>query len=183
MKKILKKRLGHNLFLVLIAAAIVAFDQWTKLLIRQNLSWSEALEPIPALAPFFRIVNWQNTGAAFGLFHNANLVLAILAVLISIVIVYYYQHIDTKEVLIKVALAMQLGGAIGNLVDRITQGYVTDFLSLGRFPVFNVADSSVTVGVALLLLAIYLQEGREKHAGSEDKPSTKEQLPDSNGKP
>jgi signal peptidase II len=61
-----------------------------------------------------------------------------------------------------VALCLQLGGALGNLVDRLTQGYVTDFISVGTFPVFNVADSSITVGVIVLILAVWLQEKRQK---------------------
>jgi len=62
----------------------------------------------------------------------------------------------------RVAIAMQLGGAIGNLIDRLVFGPVTDFISVGRFPVFNVADSSITVGVGLLLLALWLAERRER---------------------
>jgi signal peptidase II len=62
----------------------------------------------------------------------------------------------------RVAIAMQLGGALGNLIDRLVFGPVTDFISVGRFPVFNIADSSITVGVGLLLLALWLAERRER---------------------
>lgn len=63
----------------------------------------------------------------------------------------------------RVAISMQLGGALGNLIDRILFGPVTDFISVGRFPVFNIADSSITVGVGLLLLALWNAEQKEKH--------------------
>ncbi len=73
----------------------------------------------------------------------------------------YFKSLD-EPVLFRVSLSMMLGGAIGNIIDRVTQGFVTDFIAVGRFPVFNVADSAVTVGVGLMLLAIYLQEKKQK---------------------
>lgn len=118
--------------------------------------------PLTRLAPYFRFVHWENTGAAFGMFQNGGLIFSILAVIVTIFIIGYFPQIPKEEKLMRVAIAMQLGGAIGNLIDRLVFGPVTDFISVGRFPVFNVADSSITVGVGLLLLALWLAERRER---------------------
>jgi signal peptidase II len=160
----LKKIFRHNSFLLLVAALVIALDQWSKELVRAALDWNDSFQPLPSLGNFFRIVNWKNTGAAFGLFQDGNTILAVFALIITVIIIVYYQSISEKDWLAKVALSLQLGGAIGNLIDRLTQGFVTDFLAFGNFPVFNVADSAVTVGVALLILAYYLQEKRAKSA-------------------
>ncbi len=118
--------------------------------------------PVEWLAPYFRFVNWENTGAAFGLFQSGGLIFAVLAVIISIFIIYYYPQIPLNETLSRIAMAMQMGGALGNLVDRIVFGPVTDFIAVGEFPVFNIADSSITIGVGLLILSLWINERREK---------------------
>lgn len=160
----MNKHVKHNLFLLSIAGVVVLMDQWTKTLVRNSLASGEVWAPIPSIGGFFRFTNWHNTGAAFGLFQNANTVLLILAIVIAIMIIVYYQQAITMDLLTRTALAMMFGGALGNMIDRVTQGYVTDFVAVGSFPVFNVADSSVTIGVGLLLLAFILQENREKKA-------------------
>lgn len=162
-----KASLKQYLFLFGIAALIIILDQLTKFQVRSTLSVGESWMPWAWLAPFARIVHWKNTGAAFGLFQNASTVLAILAVLISIMVIAYYHHIPVEEKLMRTALAMMLGGAIGNLIDRLTLGYVVDFISVGTFPVFNVADSCITVGVGILLLAMWISENRAKKAAAE----------------
>ena len=120
--------------------------------------------PLEWLAPFARFVHWKNTGAAFGLFQSASTILAIMAIVIAIAIIFYFPQIPSKDTLSRIALAMQLGGAVGNLIDRLTIGHVTDFISVGNFPVFNVADSSITIGVVVLLLGFWLQDRKEKQA-------------------
>ncbi|MEA3327166.1 MAG: signal peptidase II, partial [Chloroflexota bacterium] len=83
-------------------------------------------------------------------------------VIVSIVILIYYPQIPENETLMRIAMAMQMGGALGNMTDRIFFGPVTDFIAVGSFPVFNIADSSITVGVAVLILALWISERREK---------------------
>lgn len=85
-----------------------------------------------------------------------------LAILVSGAIIYYYQHIEKRDWLIRLALMMELGGAFGNLIDRIRFGHVVDFISVGNFPVWNIADGCITVGVFILLLGVWVQENREK---------------------
>ncbi|HSN94904.1 MAG TPA: signal peptidase II, partial [Anaerolineaceae bacterium] len=95
-------------------------------------------------------------------FQDANLILMILSSLIVVVLTGYYFTMKDNNLLIRIGLAVAMGGALGNLVDRVTQGYVTDFLSFGRFPIFNVGDSAVTVGVGLMVLALLLESRHTK---------------------
>ena len=158
----LKKYFWDYFFLVSIASVIVVIDQWTKHLVRTLIPFGASWSPWPWLEPYARIVHWQNTGAAFGMFQRYGLVFTILAFVVSIGILYYYPQVPRKEWLIRLALAMMLGGAVGNLVDRLTIGTVTDFLSVGTFAVFNVADACISVGTALLILAVWISERKQK---------------------
>ena len=147
-----------------IAALIVALDQWTKWLVRVNIPdggvWLP--ESLGWLSPYARIVHWHNTGAAFGMFQNASMVFTVLAFIVIAAIIYYYPHVENSDWSPRLAMSMQLGGAIGNLIDRLTLGRVTDFISIGTFPVFNVADASISVGAVVLLLGVWLTERSEK---------------------
>jgi len=158
----LKKIIREYWLLFSVAGLIVVVDQVTKAIVRANIPFGGRWMPLDWLAPYFRFVHWENTGAAFGMFQSGGLIFGILAVIVSIFIVIYYPQIPKEEKLMRVAMAMQLGGAIGNLIDRIVFGPVTDFISVGSFPVFNIADSSITVGVGLLILALWLHDQREK---------------------
>jgi signal peptidase II len=149
---------------LLIASLIIALDQWTKTLVRENIPFGGTWLPDgwDWLSPYARIVHWQNSGAAFGLFQNGNLVFSVLAIIVIIVIIYYYPQVDPADWSLRVAMAMQTAGAAGNLLDRLMHQEVTDFISVGIFPVFNVADASITVGVAVLLLGVWIKERAER---------------------
>jgi signal peptidase II len=163
----LKKIIKNYWLLITIAGLIVILDQITKAIVRANIPFGGQWMPLAWLAPYFRFVHWENTGAAFGMFQGGGLIFGILAVIVTIFIIVYYPQIPEEEKLMRIAIAMQLGGAIGNLIDRIQFGPVTDFISVGKFPVFNIADSSITVGVGLLLLSLWLSERREAHKKSQ----------------
>jgi len=139
-------------FLFSVSGLIILLDQWTKWIVRSTIPFGQMWMPLDWLAPYARIVNWHNTGAAFGLFQRWGDFIAVLAVLVAFAIVIYYPILPRSDKLLRLALAMQLAGALGNLIDRLTVGAVTDFISIGNFPVFNVADSSISIGVALLLI-------------------------------
>ena len=147
-----------------IAAVIVALDQWTKWLVRANIPQGGAWLPesLEWLSPYARIVHWYNTGAAFGMFQNASMVFTVLAFIVIAAIIYYYPHVENTDWSLRLAMSMQLGGAIGNLIDRLRLGHVTDFISIGSFPVFNVADASISVGAVVLLVGVWLMERSEK---------------------
>ena len=149
------------------AGLIIALDQYTKWLVRVNLDYGETWAPWDWLMPYARFFHVQNTGAAFGMFQNGNLVFMILAIIVSVVILYYFPQMMREDWPVRVALILQFAGAVGNLIDRLTQGYVTDFISVGNFFVFNVADSSISIGVAVLILGMLVKEIQERRqAGS-----------------
>jgi signal peptidase II len=158
----LKKYIRDYAFLLGISGFIVVVDQWTKELVRTLIPLGDSWAPWVWLAPYARIVHWQNTGAAFGMLQGFNLVFSILALVVAVAILYYFPRVPRSEWLIRLAMAMQLGGAVGNLIDRLTQGTVTDFLSVGSFAVFNVADACISVGTALLIFAVWNSERKQK---------------------
>jgi signal peptidase II len=164
------------------AGLIIGLDQWTKSLVRENLAFTETWLPdsLEWLAPYARIVHWKNTGAAFGLFQDSNTFFMILAVVAGLFILFYFPQVEREDWPLRFAMVFQMGGALGNLIDRITIGSVTDFISVMDFPVFNIADSSITIGVAVLLIAVVIQEFRErkksKSGGSEEAATSEDQL-------
>ena len=163
MKIVLKKY--WQIFLI--AAVIVVLDQWTKTLVRTNILPGESWLPesLLWLSPYARIVHWYNTGAAFGMFKDASMILTVLAFVVIGAILFYYPQVDQGDWLLRLALSLQLGGALGNLIDRLTIGHVTDFVSVGNFPVWNIADASITIGAVVLFLDVWLRERAEKRTG------------------
>ncbi len=140
-----------------LAVLIVAGDQLTKLWIRSNLALGQSLPD----TEFPRIIHIQNTGAAFGIFKGQTLALTIASIVASIIILCYvlflhrrFPYLDTMFG--KFTLGVIMGGVVGNLIERLRFGYVTDFIDFGFWPAFNVADSAVSVGVALLVINILL---------------------------
>jgi signal peptidase II len=141
---------------LLISAAVLVLDVWTKWLVIQRIDLHEAVPVIPG---FFQLVHVRNTGAAFGIGADADsrlvpLLLNVGAIAVfCVVVVYAFRSAVTDRVL-QTGLHLILGGAIGNLVDRFRFGYVVDFLDayIGRhhWPAFNVADSAICIGIALL---------------------------------
>jgi signal peptidase II len=154
---------GKERWLVyIIAAAVLLLDYISKEIVRNNLPLYTYWAPFPALENWFRFAHTSNTGVAFGLFQNANLIFAVFALIVSSGIIYFNQKIAPGQPLLRVALGLQLGGALGNLLDRVTQGSVTDFLDFGPWPVFNVADMAVVAGVILMGYIFLLEERRER---------------------
>ena len=149
--------------LFLIAGAIVVLDQVSKYLIRANLALGEVYRPELWISQFARFVHLHNSGAAIGIFPSLGNVFMILAMLVSAAFIYYYPRIPRQDRLVRLAIALLLGGAMGNLIDRLHQGYVTDFISLLNIPVINLADLSVSSGVILLMIGLLQQEQRKKH--------------------
>ena len=148
-----------------IAGIVVALDQWTKWLVRENIPFATQWLPdgLQWLMPYARLVYWHNTGAAFGMFQNGAAIFTVLAFVVIGAILFYYPQIESEGWLFRLALSLQLAGATGNLIDRlIHDGKVTDFISVGTFPVFNVADSSITIGTAVLILGVWLSERKQK---------------------
>lgn len=139
---------------LLIAGAIIAADQVTKWLIRANVDRGDSW---PSDDWLIKIVHITNSGAAFGLLQGAGPLLAITSVLGMAFILIYLFNPGFAHPLMRVGLAFMLGGAVGNLIDRVRDGRVVDFIKVPNWPAFNVADSAITIGVLCLLWAM-LQE-------------------------
>lgn len=157
---------GDYLFLFSIAGLVLALDQYTKSLVRETIAIGELWAPWDWLLPYARIVNAYNTGAAFGILKNFGGVFTVLAIVVAIAIMYYFPQVPRNEMTLRFALSLQLGGALGNLTDRLVRTYVTDFISIWNFPVFNVADASIFIGVIILALGMWKNERQLASAGS-----------------
>ena len=147
----------HGLLFLGLAGLVVISDQLTKRLAEDKLGRSSVRSvPLPAVGDFLRFTYVENRGAAFGLLQDQTAFFVFIGVLVVGVIVASYRYLPRSGFRLHLALGLQLGGAIGNLIDRIRQGYVVDFVDFGYrsnwWPVFNVADSAIVVGVALLAL-------------------------------
>ncbi len=162
----MKEKIKSYLLLAGIAGFLILVDQVTKAYVRANLAVYAMWSPWDWMLPYFRFYHTQNTGVAFGMFQGANDLFKLLAILVSIAIIYYYPRVPREDWTLRIALGMQLAGALGNLIDRFTQGFVTDFISVGTFAIFNVADASITVGVGVLILGVYLQERKAKQSAA-----------------
>lgn len=153
----------------LVAAGIIALDQWTKWLVIQSIPLNTSWLPnsMEWLSPYARLLHIQNRGVSFGTFQNGNTFFIILTTVIVVAIVYYVSHMDHPSDWMWVAAGMYLGGAVGNLIDRLTLGAVTDFISVGTFYIFNIADASINVSVVLLLLLSWFHERKPSKPESE----------------
>ena len=141
-------RLRRSLGFFLIAGTVLALDQATKAIIRATLSPGEAW---PDADWLLHIVHVTNSGAAFGILQGQTVFLIVTSFLGVAAIVLYYASPPLEHGLLRAALGLQLGGAAGNLIDRIRVGEVTDFVNFEFFPAFNVADASITVGVVAII--------------------------------
>ena len=136
---------------LLVFALTLALDQLTKALVRGSLSLGESLPE----EGFFRLTHVTNNGAIFGLFPNQAIVMT-AASLVGIAVLLYFYHVSAGgDWRVRLSLGLLLGGAVGNLIDRLWMGEVTDFLDVGAWPVFNLADSSIVTGVCILAF-VYL---------------------------
>lgn len=163
----MKRRLLEALLLPVVAALVLVADQVSKYLVATRLEVGQSWDIAPWLAPIFHITHITNTGAAFGMFPQFGNVFVIVAIIVIIVIIAYYRHIASGEWWMRLAFGLALGGAIGNLIDRLRQGFVVDFIDANfwpfkDFPLFNVADASISVGVTILAASLLWEEFRER---------------------
>jgi signal peptidase II len=154
----LKKYLWDYTQLFVIAGTAVLLDQLTKSWVRANVPIGVVYKPELWLSQFARINHLNNRGAALGIFQDMSTLLLFLGVIISLSIIFYYPRVSRRDWYLRLALGLLLAGAIGNPIDRLFhQGYVTDFISLGNLPVFNLADTCISIGTAILILGILIQ--------------------------
>ncbi len=136
---------------MLVFALALAADQFSKALVREGLRIGES---VPAEG-FLRLTHVTNSGAIFGLFPNQAIVMTVASVVGIVVLLYFYHAHAGGDWRVRTSMGLLLGGAVGNLIDRLVLGRVTDFLDVGAWPVFNLADSSIVTGV-IILAVVYL---------------------------
>jgi len=166
-----------NYRILLITMIVIVLDQLTKKIIEHNM---QLYESFPVLGDFFRITYVENTGMAFGIQVQNKAFFTVFALIASVIIMIYLLRMTGEHIIPRIAMASILGGAIGNLYDRIARGSVVDFLdteffdisikpfeflfidfpgySMTRWPVYNVADIAITVGMAILFIFVLFEK-------------------------
>ena len=157
--------LRRGLPFLLIAAAVLSLDQLTKSLVRTNLALGESW---PSEDWLVKITHGTNSGAAFGILQGQEGFLTVTAFVAIAAIVVYYAFPPFEHGLLRLALGLQLGGALGNLSDRLRFSEVTDLISFPHYPSFNVADSAIVVGLTVIV-AFFLFERRTDTAEPRDR--------------
>lgn len=144
----------------LIALIIIIFDQWTKYWTVTNIPLHETIDAIPGL---FSLTYYQNRGAAWNILEGQMWFFFIVTVIVVAAVIYYMQKNARQHPLFGVSLAFVLGGALGNFIDRMRLGYVVDMVKLDffNFPIFNVADAALTVGIVLLFVFSFITDDDE----------------------
>lgn len=159
----------RSLWIPLVALVVVALDQWTKRLVETGIPLNGSIAPFPALEPYFKIVHLTNTGAAFGILRGQSYFLIIVPIVVIVAVLAYSRRLTGSQFAIRTCLGLMLGGAAGNLIDRLQHGgRVTDFLLFSlpvgdrvyQYPAFNVADMGIVGGTIILMIITLLQERR-----------------------
>jgi signal peptidase II len=149
----LKAKLGRE-WIFYIAAIALCLDILSKTAVR-------FFHPDYSLLPFFSISYITNTGAAFGMFQGSNIILMLVSLAVIVFILLFYKSIPCSFAY-SVGIGLVLGGAVGNLIDRIFFGFVTDFIAFSFFPAFNIADSCITIGALILAAHIFFHDSKRK---------------------
>ncbi len=148
-----------------IAGVVILLDQWTKWLVVNNMQLGERISIIDPYVAFF---SHRNSGAAWGMLEGQMWLFYIVTVIVIVGIIYYFHKEAKGHPLFGVSLMLLLGGAIGNFIDRVLSGEVVDFISVlipvirYDFPIFNIADAALTIGVCLLVIHIFVDEKKNK---------------------
>lgn len=154
----------RNVVFGCVGLLVILADQLSKTWIRNNLAWGQSLSD----TGFFRILHVHNTGAAFGIFKDHTLTLTIvdfvgIVVILLLVFVLRSRWSFLDSMLVMSAIGLVMGGTVGNLIDRLRGGHVTDFLDFKVWPVFNIADASVTIGVIIIAYCLICLAQPAKH--------------------
>ena len=136
----------------------LGLDQLTKWLVTSNMVRSQSIPE----EGFFRITYVWNTGSAFGLFTGHGEILTVVSLVAVAMLIFFYRHAGQESLIVRLAIGLQLGGALGNIVDRFRLGHVTDFIDVGPWPIFNIADSSIVIGITIMV--VYFLFTRELQA-------------------
>jgi len=156
---------------VLLALGLLILDQWSKWLVMSRMAQGES---IPVIEPVFYLTYVRNPGAAFGMLPYKTAFFITITVIVVVGVILFIKRIPEGKSLLKTGLALQVGGAVGNLIDRIRFGHVIDFFDFRVWPVFNIADMAIVIGVGILFLELVRNDrAGERRSGSagQEKPS------------
>jgi len=148
--------------LAVVAAAVVIVDRITKIYVERH--FGVPYGPRQVVDHVLYLTVTRNAGAAFGLFQNFTLGFLLISAVVMVAILFYYGRLPTGDWPARLGLALVFGGAISNAYDRGVKGSVVDFIQVPHYPIFNVADSAITVGVAVLLIGTVWRSGRPRRA-------------------
>ena len=162
----MRRSVRYWLIVLPIIAVVIVIDQVTKRLVIDHLAVGESIQPFPALRDVFQITHTQNTGASFGILPQAGDLFLVIAVIVTLAMLYFYPRIPPDAWLTRIATGLVVGGALGNALDRLQHGPVIDFIHY-QIPgvisnVSNLADHAIVLGVALILIDSWLTDRREK---------------------
>lgn len=143
------------------AVMVFILDRITKYAVEQLLMEGQS---VPVISGAFHITFFKNPGAAFGLFANQTLFFILITAVVMLVIIFLYRQFPKHKLMARISLAVMFGGSAGNLVDRLTSGSVVDFIDFRIWPVFNIADSAIVIGI--ILLGWEMLRSREEDWGS-----------------
>tara|TARA_Y100000994_G_C15513809_1_gene368698 strand:- start:10 stop:504 length:495 start_codon:yes stop_codon:yes gene_type:complete len=162
MKKILTK--FKKIYIPLIIIVFFLLDQISKEIVLRTLKVGSSVPD----EGFFRFTHVRNFGSAFSIIQDANLFLTIVGIFAIILIMYFLIFVAKGSIILEISISLQLSGAFGNIIDRIRLGSVTDFIDVGAWPVFNIADSCISVGMAMLAFYLYVNWKEERKANEKD---------------
>lgn len=143
------------MILVIFFLLVLLADQYTKLVVQQDMIVGQS---IPVIDKIFHFTYVQNSGGAFGILRGRTNLFIIISIIVILFIVYFMFKEEKKDYFVKVVCSFVLGGAVSNLIDRMRLGYVVDFVDFQVWPVFNVADSAISIGMILLFLRLFFKK-------------------------
>lgn len=157
-------------YLFLVSGIVILLDQLSKILVRSQLLFGAIWAPWPALEEFFKIVHWKNTGMFMGVLEGFGLLFTLLAVVVAAAGLYFFPRIQRTERALRLGFSLQLGGVVGNLIDRLVVGHVTDFISIRGLPVMNIADIAIYAGLLILAFSVLLRPENKKNQAETASP-------------
>lgn len=143
------------MILLIIFLLVLLADQYTKLIVQQDMIIGQS---IPVIHKIFHFTYVQNSGGAFGILRGQTNLFIIISIIVILFIFYFMLKEEKKDYYIKTVFSFILGGAISNLIDRMRLGYVVDFIDFQVWPVFNIADSAISIGMVLLFIRLFFKK-------------------------
>lgn len=140
-----------------VTLVVLFLDVLLKILANRILSNAQTL---PLINNFLHLTYIENYGSAFGFFRDQRLFLTLIGIIVCALVIYIYQRSSKRDNVIGFSFGLILGGSLGNLINRISMGYVIDYVDFRMFPVFNLADVAINIGVAILMVEIFIR-GKE----------------------